>query len=141
MAIWTADVEGLEDLMKAVAKLPEEAMKELEDASAQAGNKILTRAKSIVPMKTGTLFKSLKLIKASKRRKNKYYIAARISFGKDAAHAVPLELGHNLVIFGHKTGKRVEAKPFLRPAADENKQYTIDTMTGALNSALEKFSK
>lgn len=156
MAILSADIQGLEELIRAVAKLPEEALKEVEGASIVAGDKILQAAKTNVPVSQsgkqyygkkewnhtpGHLRNSIKLRKPSKSRKKKYLVTASIGFGKGAAYGVPLELGHDLVLFGRRTGKHVEGRPFLRKSADDNKAYATTAMMAGLNSALEKFSK
>lgn len=162
MAIWTSEVDGLEDLIRAVAKLPEEALKDVEGASIVSGDKILTDAKSLVPVSSsgksyygkggykgkeewnhaaGNLRDHLKLKAPSNRRKNKYYISSSVGFDRGAAYGVPLELGHELWFFGRPTNRHVKERPFLRAAADRNKTYSITATEAAMNSALEKFSK
>jgi len=162
MAIFSADVQGLDELIRAVAKLPEEALKEVEGASIVSGDKILQAARANVPVSKsgkqyygkgynkgkkewnhapGLLRDNIKLKKPGKNRKKKYLISASVGFGNGTAYGVPLELGHDLVLFGRRTGKRVEGRPFLRNAADDNKNYAITAMVSGLNSALEKFSK
>jgi len=159
MAIWSTEVDGLESLIKACAKLPEEALKDIEDAAITANSRILDEARANVPVsqygksyygKTsgkdnwnhprGFLKKNIKLKKPSRRRKNKYVISTTVGFGKGAMYGVPLELGHDLVLFGRRTGKHIEGKPFLRKAADDNKGYVTTTMMQGMNKALEKFS-
>ena len=164
MAIFTSDVSGLEDLLKAFKKLPDEAVVYLEKAANTSANIIHKKAVAKVPVgkrdtkyhtgqfekynhEAGNLKKNIKMGKVSRRRKNKYYLYSRVYIGhgslktSGAAYGTPLELGHKLVLFGNKTGKHVQERPFLRPAADESKDEVINLYTDALNRALIDFGK
>ena len=141
MAIRAENVEGLAELMKAFAKLPEDALEFVEKESYPPCEKIKHRARRYLEphIKTGKLFsEGLKITKPNKRRKYKYVVFSKVYFTSKTAYGVPLELGHNIVKNGKVVG-HVSAKPFLRPAADESKSDVINAMTQALNSALDKF--
>jgi hypothetical protein len=133
-------IEGLEELLKAFTELPDEAVTYVEQASYPAAQTILNRARGYLTKynDTGALSSSLKANKPSKKRKYKYVIFSKVWFGKGGKHGVPLELGHRLWYFGKKTNKDVEARPFLRPAADESKGEVISQMIGAINKALDE---
>jgi predicted KAP-like P-loop ATPase len=136
-------VEGLDDLVDSFLKLPEEAVTFLEEASISPAQKILDKAKANVAKynkfsDSGTLQKSLKLGKPNKKRKNKYEVFSKVSFPASAAHGVPLELGHKLVINGKIVGD-VEEHAFLRPAAEENVDNVINAVADGINKALETF--
>lgn len=135
--IGDVEIEGLDELITAFMKLPDEAMEYLKDASNVSGNMILEKAKQKVPVKSSLLKSKLKLTKAKRSDNKPYSINARITVGKGAAYIVPLELGHKLVRSGNTVGK-VEERPFLRPAADESKQAVATIMTSAMDKAINE---
>ena len=49
-----------------------------------------------------------------------------------------VEYGHRMVVYGHDTGRRVQPKPFMRPAADETKGEQEAAMLRVLKAELEK---
>ena len=131
------EIEGLDELITAFMKLPDDAMLYLEQASNVAGNVVLQKTKEKVPEKSGLLKSKLKLIKARKSDKKPYALNARVTVSKGAEHITPLELGHKLIRNGRTYGK-VEAKPFLRPAADESKSAVAEIMTSAMDGAIRE---
>lgn len=54
------------------------------------------------------------------------------------AHGHLVENGHEEVLWGKRTGRRVAPKPFLRPAADSTKQQQIDAMNDVIGAGIEK---
>ena len=140
MAIYSQNIEGLDELMKAFAAIGDDAIRKIGPASIDGANIVLNKAKAnlIAHNKTGTLAKSLKVGKPSKRSKNKYKLFATVKFSPKAMHGVPLELGHKLVFFGHETNTEVKAYPFMRPAADESKDEVVSAITDAMNKALQE---
>lgn len=44
----------------------------------------------------------------------------------EAGYSRPLEFGHEAVVYGHRTGKRVRARPFMRPVAARYRAAGID---------------
>lgn len=142
MAIYSKNIEGLDELIEAFVQLPEECVMYIEEASVEPAKKILIKARENVSKynkysDTGALKKSLKVSKPSKRRKYKYQVFSKVYFGKGGAHGVPLELGHRLIINEKDVGA-VKEHPFLRPAADESKDDVINAMVTAMNKALEE---
>ncbi len=139
MAIRSASIEGLDELIRATQRLSEQAMPALKVASNKAGVVVLNsaKAKASVMTRTGTLQRSLKLVKA--RTKGGTPITfSKVTFGKDAAYAVPLELGHDIRRGGRKVGD-VGARPFLRPAADESRNQVAEILIAAMNAELDKW--
>ena len=49
-----------------------------------------------------------------------------------------VEYGHNLVVYGRPTGRRVPPQPFMRPAVDETRSEQDDVMLNVLKAELEK---
>lgn len=133
--------EGLEDLMKEFSKLGENAYEALRPSATEAAEIVLERARGNIRDRTGTLSRSLKIIKPGKKKAKSGVIYARVTFGKDAAYGVPLELGHRLVFFGKKTYKKVNERPFLRPAADESKEEVANIMAAGMNKILDEWGE
>ena len=131
-------IEGLEELLKAFAKLGEDAFEQLKPYSTQAAEVVLNRARGKIHDRTGNLSRSLKITKPSKKNTASGLIVAKVGFGKGGAYGVPLELGHRLWYFGKKTNRDIEARPFLRPAADESKEDTTNIITDGMNKILEE---
>jgi HK97 gp10 family phage protein len=160
VAIWSMEIKGLDELARDVAKLPEKAMEDLEGPSIVAGNKVLEAARANVPVSAsgkgyygktfgkkewnhppGFLKENITLKKPGRKRKKKYTVVTTVGFGKNAMYGVPLELGHDLVLFGRRTGKKVKPRPFLRPAADTNKSYVTAVMFSGMDAVLNKFGR
>lgn len=133
--------EGLEDLMKEFSKLGENAYEALRPSATEAAEIVLERARGNIRDRTGTLSRSLKIIKPGKKKAKSGVVYARVTFGKDAAYGVPLELGHRLVYFGKKTYKKVNERPFLRPAADESKEEVANIMAAGMNKILDEWGE
>lgn len=133
--------EGLEDLMKEFSKLGENAYEALRPSATEAAEIVLERARGNIRDRTGTLSRSLKIIKPGKKKAKSGVIYARVTFGKDASYGVPLELGHRLVYFGKKTYKKVNERPFLRPAADESKEEVANIMAAGMNKILDEWGE
>lgn len=131
------EIEGLDELMKAFKDLPEESLIYLKDAANTAGEVVLSKSKEKAPVDTRNLQSKLKLGKAKKSSKYPYRVFSKVTFGKGAAYAVPLELGHKLVTDG-KTWGEVKERPFLRPAADESRDGVANILAEAMQKALEQ---
>jgi len=131
-------IEGLDELVKAFSKLGEEAVQSLRQPSIDGAELVKNKAKNFINDQTGELARSLKVSKASKKPKNKYKVISQVKIGKGGRHGIPLELGHRLVYFGHRTYTHIPEHPFLRPAADESKEEVTEIMTKAMNETIDK---
>ena len=130
----TVTIDGLEELIKATARIGHQAMPLIQVRSDEAGKVILEVAKQNVAEKTGFLKKSLR---QSKRRLKAQKLSTfnYIGFSRKAAYGIPLELGHRLVIKGTPAGV-VTPRPFLRPAADASKGMVEANIVKGMNEAL-----
>lgn len=140
----TFDIKELNQLIKDVKKLPPKAADEVELSTIKSSNEIRTKALiNLIPhVKSGTLSRSLKIIKPTKKMKKQYQIISKVSFSKEGSYAAPFELGH--AIRFEKGGKIygvVKENPSLRPAADDSKEGAINNTIEAMNNALIKFGK
>jgi hypothetical protein len=137
-------VEGLDELIRAFAKLPDEAINTLKPAIKNDTKIILTKARAnlVKHNKTGAMSKSLKTNAPKRAKKYKYQIFASVYFAMEGRHGVPLELGHSIrnrkngPVYGH-----VSERPFLRPAADESRTQVISDVMDAMNSALDQWGR
>lgn len=151
MAIYSkskTSVEGLDDIVKGFKKVMEKGRPYVKDATEKNAKEIKTgalrnleRNKSI---KTGALWASMN-VKESKGKSITggtviFTVGPRYTSNKSKGTGV--NYGH-LVELGHKTksGKQVPAKPYLRPAADDNKEEFIRDVAEAMNAAVEQFGK
>jgi HK97 gp10 family phage protein len=143
MAINSFEIEGLNELIKALEGFTDQAMPYVKDASNEGGAVVLEKAKELVPTDTKNLKEHLVLRKVSTINPNKPIAFSRVTAKKGAAYYIPLELGHNLVSRTRKilgqgaTIGFVKARPFLRPAADISKNKVVDITVNALNKALD----
>ena len=136
MSVPRFEIIGLDELIKDLEVFGKEAKKEMRPVVNEAGDVLLAKTKGKVPVKSGALRDSLFLKRPNYRR---MYVANTLTWGDDVrAYAAPLELGHNLVRFGKPTLTHVEARPFLRPAADESKEKVARMIVLGMDNALEK---
>ena len=76
--------------------------------------------------KTGNLRRSIRMRK--KRNQDGVYQVLASGSNRDDAkgyHAALVEFGHVMIAWGHPTGKRVAAKPFMRPAIEEGYKKAV----------------
>ena len=152
MAIYSKDVEGLEQLIKDFDRLGDAAMPYLENA-INYSNKLLYRAVlSKIRNRTGALAKaiSIKAPRVSKSAKKLISGALLVRKTSECDYGIFVELGHNISktkrtgddhSYGTNTLGYVEGKPFLRPAADENKETVATILTISMERAIREVMK
>lgn len=141
-------IDGLEELIKQLPPLTNNAMNRLEDAANRGGNIILQKAISKAPIgykkvngsleMSGKLMENLKWKPAKSNQQQKFKTSGYVWFSDDTKYGIYVELGHKLVRNG-KTIKTVQEKPFLRPAADESRTKVRNIMTDALNDVIKNY--
>ena len=104
-------IEGADEVIKMLKELGEAASGILERAAEAGGRVALDAAKAKCPVDTGALKRSLHIEK-SKTKKPEIKQEVKISPGKNQYYGTFVELGT----------KRQAAKPYLRPAIDENQE-------------------
>lgn len=121
---------GLDELDKAVKKLPDRIQKRVLSGALRAGGRIMQKdAKARVPVKTGKLKKSIKVMSGKSNPNAPIGVANAVVFvGVQAAH------GH-LIEFGTKN---VTAKPFLRPAFDSTQEAVLTAIGNKLAEGIIK---
>jgi len=137
------EVIGLEELAIALSNQESEIRAAAKIAMDKAGDLLLsaTRKKlgAVTRRDTGKLSRSLRIKRDNSGSKNAV-LSNALTWGDDVRdYAAPLELGHDLTAWGRETGIPIEPRPFLRPAADENKDEIFDIIEKHVDEALKKF--
>jgi len=94
----------------------------------EVANLVLNEAKTTAAFidRSGTLRRSIKMYKASALG-NGYIIEARGKKGDGSWYqAASIEYGHVKMLWGHPTGERVSARPFMRPAAEKGIRRAVE---------------
>lgn len=126
-----AGVEGAAELMAKFDKLEFNMQKDILEYATQGGAEIIQREMiHRAPVDEGVLRSNIIVKQVGGKRARKDAIATfSVGPNRKAAHAIPLELGHNLVkvlkdgsrkIIGHVT-----PRPFMRPAYQAKKREVI----------------
>lgn len=132
-------IQGADDLQKKLARLSSEAIGSALALAAKAGaEKIILSAKQKVPVRSGTLKRSIQS-KIMSQTDTSIEIAigpntpyaARIEFGYDGKTKRRTKAGH--VVYVHQ-----KAKPYLRPAFDEQVDTARDTIKARFKTLIDK---
>ncbi|MCR4436639.1 MAG: HK97 gp10 family phage protein [Clostridiales bacterium] len=118
-----AEVEGAEEVIKLLEEMGQKAEEVLAKAAEAGGMVALSEARRRCPVKTGRLRASLTLTQGKKTpaRAN-----VRIEHGKKEYYGTFVELGT----------RKQPARPFMRPAVDENKKQISDAVTEEIGRAV-----
>lgn len=138
MAANNVKIEGLDALILKTEQIADKAMPAMGITSKAAAEMVMRRAQAKVRVDTGKL-RSLLKVAAQKTKDPKTSVAYKVTFAKGGAYGIPLELGHDLMYMGHPTRTKVEARPFLRPAADESADEVVGMFIKAMNAELDKW--
>ena len=112
----SVNIEGMEELKKQLKKLDRRVRNNIVRSGMRAGASLVRReARSRVPVDTGNLKKNIKV--SSRKRGEK--ITAKVYIHQDGFYGRFIELGEN---------PNQPARPFLRPAIDENQAQIIQAM-------------
>lgn len=112
------DIEGLTELHAALSKLPEKVERKVLRSMVQAGGQVVVKAaRQNVPVDSGELKKGI--VRRSKK-------------GKKVAGQVEVSVGPSTDVFYGRFLEfgtaHIAARPFLRPAFDDNYQAIIDAI-------------
>jgi len=160
MSLVDIDVKGIKELTQNLAKLSGEVKLKGAEFATRAGAAVINKAaKENVPVKTGTLKRTLKIVKMSKKGDGtvRYYVT-HVKKGKDDpwyAHIVEFGgikgsyrirpkrkkvLASGGTIYGKDMMRRpAKAQPYMRKAFRENTQKAIDAMSDRLDKFISKF--
>jgi HK97 gp10 family phage protein len=118
-------MQGLGELMEEVGQLTEQAAAALKEGTRECAELIVREAKARVPVDTGALKESLEITE-NKSTKNKRS-GHTVKIGKMA------KKWHGMVEIGTS---KMPARPFLRPAFDDNKERIASIIIGKLKDVI-----
>lgn len=118
-----AEVEGAEEVVKLLEEMGQKAGEVLAKAAEAGGRVALSEAKRRCSVKTGRLRASLTLTQG---KKTPTKANVRIEHGKKEYYGKFVELGT----------RKQPARPFMRPAVDENKQQISEAVTEEIGRAV-----
>lgn len=144
-------VSGLSELDRLLKELPAKIEGNIMRGAVRAGAKVMeTRAKELVPVDDGDLRDSIKVSAKSKRGQVSATVRAG---GKKAFYAHMVEFGTARHLIKPKKRKSLffaglasevvdhpgsSAKPFMRPALDNNQREAVDAAASYIRQRLEK---
>lgn len=137
-------IEGLEQLKRAFDLLPKRVAVSAASKSVREGAKVIQKAaRSKVPVDTGNLRRSI-IVKVLNKNRDAMEVAALIGPGRGYfSKKKNAKTGDGFYGFFLEYGTvKMKAKPFLRPAYDENKvaaqQAIVDVIGAAIESEAQK---
>jgi HK97 gp10 family phage protein len=127
----TEFVQGMSELLRKLRELPKALENRIVNEALEAGAQpILDTAKALAPVDTGLLRESLKVVTAPVR-KNSHLVRVGTEEGDykgDAFYAAFHELGTT----------KMPARPYLRPAFDQNVNRAIEIISSEIGTAIER---
>lgn len=121
--------EGLRELDRALNQLPLRARSSvLRGALNKAADPIVKEARALVPVDTGLGKKSIRKRASTPRAANGFNAVVTIGFLQRAFYLRFIELGTS----------KIPAKPFLRPAFDNNIKAAMEMFRQELRARIEK---
>lgn len=142
------EIEGLDELVEAFNKLDTNTIYKLAPYTVTAAEIVAEKAKLKINNIPDSKDLRTKIVvkKPGRDRKNhkRTQVFSKVTLKGGAGggqYGVPLELGHRLVFFGHKTYKTVAARPFLRPAAEESKEQVANILVEGMTKILKEWGE
>jgi len=117
----TVDLSGFDETFDVIRKV-------INNNCEEVATLVLNEAKTTAAFidRSGTLRRSIKMYKAS-AASGVYIIEARGKKGDGSWYqAASIEYGHTKILWGHPTGERVSARPFMRPAAEKGIRRAVE---------------
>lgn len=122
-------IEGMEELDKALRRLPDRVQKRVLKTALRAGARVIVKdAKNRVPVDSGTLKKSIKVVSGKSKKGPQATARVFVTTGREAWYSHLIEFG---------TVKKA-ARPFLRPAFDSTQTEQIQAIGKKLAAGIEK---
>jgi HK97 gp10 family phage protein len=109
-----------------------EAINALDNAVSKSADIVLNASKSKVPKRTGALEKSSDKVKVNSRKNTSsfYNVVSKGAKKGGVRYGFAVELGTS----------KTKAKPFLRPAVDENKNKISETLNNEIVNSLNRIN-
>ena len=133
-------LEGIEELKKIFKQLDREVKKQIYEKAVQEGAEMVVQtAKAKVPVDTGALKESIKIIESKAGEKGSFSkVGSDIAIHK--RDAVTRQAHGYYSFFTEYGTSRMPARPFIRPALDENSQKIKDKFIEVLKSEVERYN-
>ena len=127
---WRTFVEGADEIAKMFNDIAEEAENILDEAANSAADIVLDAAKELCPKVTGALANSLAVKPEKNKKSNRktYRIYSKGARDGGVRYAFAVEAGTT----------KMKAKPFLRPALDNNKSQVKETIAETISKGIDK---
>jgi len=123
------EVNGLDEVLKKLKKLPEKVQKRVLVGAVRAGAKpIIKEAKRLVPVRTGTLKKSIGVVKRRSKNKNLIHFTVTPRKKKGGWYAHYVEFGT----------LKMSARPFMRPAYEKEGENSIKFVREYMKKRVDK---
>ena len=135
-------LEGMDELLKTLKQIGKVSQTGVNKAASKAASFVVAEARKNAPRKSGTLKKSIKkrVEKGRVQGRKIYHVGfygegiRKISkSGKVAFYPVSQEYG-----WVTASGKKIQTKPFLRPAIDKNRTHLNKLMMKVMYDELGK---
>jgi hypothetical protein len=123
VAGYTVTIKGVNEVIRSL-KQYEGAVDDLKDANAAIGNKVAVTAKATAPFKTGSLSGTVRANRAMKKVQIK-------AGGARVPYAGVIEYGW--------PARNIEAQPYLRRAAWDNREYAKEQYSINLQAIARKY--
>jgi HK97 gp10 family phage protein len=139
--------QGLRDLEQELVGLgPKDGQKALRAAGRKAFKPVLDAAKAKAPIDTGLLRDHIRIVtQAPKDGAGVAVVGLRIAKAKtgapDSERPLDYQSPHWRWHFIEKGTSKKAARPFLRPALDENADVVVTTLKGELAKVIERVRK
>lgn len=143
----TVWVTGIPELDAKLRTIEQRLAKKIYRRSVRkAAKPVLDTARSLAPVESGDLKRSLKIRAMKRSRRNKHQVGVQVVTGKewfkgDQFYAAFIEFGAPGHKFFGKGEAPLEPKPFLRPAADANKSKVADVFRAEMRRELEEAAR
>ncbi len=119
------EIEGLAELRAAVAGMDSALTKSLDDALADSGKIVASRAQALAPVRSGRMRGSVEPFTEGGTVGGVRVTAKRISRSYPGGFAYPARIE--------------KSQPFLRPAIEQKSQEVVDRMTRVLDEVAAKW--
>ena len=123
------EIIGMDEILRKLKKLPEKIQQRVVVGAVRASAKpIIKEARALVPKKTGTLKKSIGVVKRRSKDKNIVHFSIAPLRKKGGWYGGFIEFGT----------KKMSPKPFIRPAFEKKGLETIDYAREYMKKRIDK---
>lgn len=142
--VWVTGIPELDAKLRSLE--PKLAKKIYRRSVRKAAKPVLDTARSLAPVESGDLKRSLKIRAMKRSRRNKHIVGVQVVTGKewfkgDQFYAAFIEFGAPGHKFFGKGDAPLEPKPFMRPAHDANGSKVAEVFVSSMRQDLEEAAR